>query len=144
MTYGEKLNWFVDGLRLAVRAEVAMSLIETFKEASKIASNIDSVIWRAQGMGSSDYRSSMNNHKDSDPTSMELGSLQRKRSPLTSQQREQRKKDMENGACFKCLKLGSWPWKHCSHSVNNLFHETGTENDMIAQDEVHTEMEREN
>lgn len=120
------------------------SQIETFEEASRIALNVDSVLRHAQGMSSSEYCFGMNNHKDSNPTPMDLGNLQRERSSGTSHQMEQRKEDMKNGACFTCHKLGCRPWKHRPQSVNNRFHESGTDNDIIMQDEDHTEIEQEN
>lgn len=109
---GEKLDRFVDGLKYIVKMEIMKTNCNSFEECARMALNIDSAIWRARrptGFFSPD---------NSGTTTMEIGNVTGSR--VTNAQCEQRRKDLNNGACFKCHKIGCRPWKCASPRVNHV------------------------
>lgn len=114
MSEGEKLDHFVDGLKYNVKIEVMKANCNFFEECSKIALNVDSVIWRAKkGLPDNPSFSS----ELSKPSPMEVENLARRVS--SKAQREQRQKDLSKGACFKCHKGGCRPCNFNLHSRTN-------------------------
>ena len=81
-----------------------------------MALNIDSAIWRARS-GNTGFRYPVNQSRESGPVPMEIGNFNS--GPSTRAVREQRKKDLEKGACFKCHKVGCRPWKCSTVRTNN-------------------------
>lgn len=114
MSDEEKTDRFIEGLRHSIRLEVLKAQVKIFEETARIALNIDSAIWRA-GKGKSSYEG---NRYTEGPTPMEIGNVEGSNDPRTKAQREQRKKDLEKGACFTCHKVGCRPWKH--NRTNNV------------------------
>lgn len=130
MNEGEKVDRFVDGLKYNVRVEVLKSNCNSFEECARLALNVDSELWIAR-RGNPGFHFNNNNQSNADPTPMEIGNING--DPPTRALREQRKKDMERGACFKCHKVGCRPWKCRPAKVNNFdvqigpsTHETST------------------
>lgn len=117
MHEGEKVDRFVDGLKYNVRVEVLKTNCSSFEECARLALNVDSAIWRAR-RGNSGFHYTNNRVGDAGPTPMEIGNLNS--GTTTRAHREQRKKDLENGACFKCHKVGCRPWKCRNTRVNNV------------------------
>lgn len=117
MHEGENIDRFVDGLKYNVRVEVLKSNCSTFEECARVALNVDSALWRARKGNPVNY----SNNYSSEATPMEIGNISRTNPPLTKAQKEQRKKDRDLGACFKCHKVGCRPYK-CGRGprINNL------------------------
>lgn len=111
MSDEEKMDRFIGGLKHSIRIEVLKSQPENFEDCARIALNVDSAIWRA-GKGPHVGQSS----GSEGPSLMEIGNTDTQ--PRTKAQREQRRKDLERGACFTCHKEGCRPWKH-PQQVNN-------------------------
>lgn len=97
MSEGEKVDRFCQGLKPQVRLEVMKAGAQTMNDASRIALNVDAALFGAGMYQSYGFQSSA-------PTPMEIGNF------------EQRKKDRENNACYKCHKVGCRPYK-CSPRV---------------------------
>lgn len=115
MHEGEKTDRFVQGLKYGVKVEVMKSGVETFDECARIAMNVDNAIWSAKRESSSSFPS--RDAGPSRPVPMEIGNLNGTRGQA---HREQRKKDLEKGACFRCHTVGCRPWKCDPSRVNNL------------------------
>lgn len=132
MAEGEKLDKFTEGLKNEVRLEVMKSQAALFEDSARIALNIDSAIWSANIKPS--YNLAMNGTVDfRGPTPMEIGNVQGRSHTTTPAEREQRRRDLEKGACVKCHKIGCRPWKHGKNSSKNY---SGVNN-------VHVEMDPE-
>lgn len=110
---GEKIDRFVEGLKYNVKIEVMKSSVNSFEESARIALNIDSAIWRARRSTSGFHPHTPN---VGGPTPMEIGNVN---GASTRAHREQRKKDLDKGACFACHKVGCRPWKCRPSRVNN-------------------------
>lgn len=95
MSEGEIVDRFCQGLKPNIRLEVLKSGVQTMNEASRIALNVDSALFGAGMLGFQYGR----NTGSSQYTPMEIGNV------------EQRDKDRQNNACFKCHKVGCRPWK---------------------------------
>lgn len=118
------MDRFVDGLKYNVRVEVLKTNCNSFEECARLALNVDSAIWRARrGISGFHY----NNNNGNEPTPMEIGNINS--GPSTRAQREQRKKDLEKGACFKCHKVGCRPWKCRRPKINNVDIDPGKSTD---------------
>lgn len=120
MNEGEKVDRFVEGLKFNVRVEVLKTNSNSFEECARIALNVDSAIWRAKGGPSIFHHNSFDKRG---PTAMEIGNINGV--PPSKAQREQRKKDLEDGACFRCHKAGCRPWKCRERRVNNIDIQSG-------------------
>lgn len=98
MQEDEKVDRIIEGLKFNIRVEVLKAQADTLDECARVALNIDSAIWRAGTVG---HSSALDG-----PMPMEIGNVQgTSHGKLSKAQREQRKKDMENGACFVCHKV---------------------------------------
>lgn len=95
MSEGEKVDRFTQGLKRSIRLEVMKAGATTMADASRIALNVDSALFGA-GLFRS-FNSSPSRTEGYAP--MEIGNF------------EQRDKDRNNNACFKCHKVGCRPWK---------------------------------
>lgn len=111
MNDGEKLDKFCAGLKPHVRLEVLKAGPANIDAAARIALNVDSALFGA-GMytGGQQYTG---------PQPMEIGNFHgnivQPIKPFKGNRKwlEQRKKDIENNACFKCHKVNCRPYK-CS------------------------------
>lgn len=104
---GEKLDRFIDGLKYGVKVEVMKSGCSSFEECARIALTVDSAIWGARRTSSGFFPA---HSKDkNEPTPMEIGNVNGENS--SKAQREQRRRDISQGACFRCHKVGCRPWK---------------------------------
>ncbi len=92
MSEGEQVDHFCQGLKPNVRLEFMKAGVHSINEASRIALNIDAALF---GVGM--YRNYST--ETSRPTPMEIGNL------------EQKKRDRERSACFKCHKVRCRPYK---------------------------------
>lgn len=115
MTDEEKMDRFIEGLKHSIRIEVLKAQVDTFEDCARVALNIDSAIWRA---GKGTGQTFGNRSGDEGPTPMEIGNVEGSSNPRTKAQREQRRKDLEKGACFTCHKVGCRPWKPARQANN--------------------------
>lgn len=119
MSEGEKLDRFIEGLKYPVRVEVLKTHSDSFEECARIALNVDSAIWRASSGSRADgAQGNRGSTSNSMPTPMEVGNTEG--SKRSRNQTEQRKRDIERGACFTCHQVGCRPWKHRAPAVNNV------------------------
>ena len=88
----EKVDRFCQGLKPQIRLEVMKAGAQTMNDASKIALNVDSALFGAGMLGF------QQTYSNSHPTPMEIGNM------------EQRKKDLNKNACFKCHEVRCRPW----------------------------------
>lgn len=65
------------------------------------------------------------------PTPMVLSNFEIR--PRTKAQREQHRKDLENGACFTCLKKVCKPWKHVGQANNAEINEDSDAQDISSE-----------
>ena len=86
----EQVDRFCQGLEPQIRLEVLKAEARTIIDASRIALNVDSVLW---GAGVHSFQ----RQRYTGPTPMEIGNI------------EQRRKDLRNNSCFKCHTLGFRP-----------------------------------
>lgn len=85
--------------------------MESFEKCARVALNLDSAIWRAnasqlQGFfreGSCPFRQRWT-------STMDLENAKGGKRHKIAALREQRRKDIERGACFRCNKVGCKPW----------------------------------
>lgn len=104
ITSDEQLDKFCSGLKSPLRIEVLKESPSNMNEASRIALNIDSVIYGSRyfnNHGSNNNSSGLNHGYDA----MEMGILSSKtrdKIKNSSWMSSQRKKDMDNNACFNC------------------------------------------
>lgn len=117
---GEKLDKFCAGLKPNVRLEVLKSGPSTIDEAARIALNVDSALYGA-GMFTpySQY---------TQPEPMDIGNVEGnpgRRTRSSNKWSEQRRKDIENNACFKCHKKNCRPYKCSPRKVETGNTETG-------------------
>lgn len=110
ITEGEQLDKFVQGLKQEIRLEVLKSTASTFEEVSRIALRIDSAMWNSR-----DVKYGSSSTTDNGVTPMEIGNLEKYKNLKPN---SQRKKDMENNACFVCHTTGCRPWKHKKETNN--------------------------
>jgi len=116
VTEGEKFEKFVQGLKHNVRMEVLKSTASTFEEACQIALRVDGVMWAHENF-------KRNNSQSTDEVvPMEIGNVQTRLNVRDSVVNDQRKKDLENNACFVCHEPGCRPWKHREGQSNNIEH----------------------
>lgn len=126
MNDGEKMDRFVEGLKYSVKVEVLKSGCNSFEDCARIALNIDSAIWGAKR---NSFYVASTPHRDG-VVPMEIGNLN---GAISSKaQREQRRKDLIKGACFKCHKEGCRPWKCNPTEINNV--QTGSTEGVILSD----------
>lgn len=116
MNEGEQLDRFIEGLKYSVKIEVMKSACNNFEDCARMALNLDSAILRAR-RGRPNIVSSRS-EQPFWPTPMEIGNINLGASSRAH--REQCKKDMSNGACFRCHKPGFRPWKCKPSRVNNI------------------------
>lgn len=112
---GEKVDRFVDGLKYQAKVEVMKIDCEFFEDCARVALYIDSAIWRAKRGPAGFYPIS---EKQQQPTPMEIGNVYG--GPDSRAHREQQKKDLNNGACFRCHKRGCRPWRCNPSKLNNI------------------------
>ena len=101
MSEVEQVDRFCQGLKLNVRLAVLNAGVQSINEASRITLNVDSALFGA-GM----YHAC--SKEASGPTLLEIGNF------------EQRKRDRERNACFKCHKVGCRPYKCANKSPQKL------------------------
>ena len=116
MHEGEKLDKFVEGLKYNVRVEVLKSGCNQFEECARMALNVDSAIWGARR--TLEPFTPTRQNAGSTHTPMEIGNVNG--SGSSQPQREQRRKDLMTGSCFKCHKKGCRPWRCDSLRVNHV------------------------
>lgn len=128
----EKLDKFCAGLKPMIRLEVLKSGPENVDQAARVALNVDSAIFGV-GQSSSGFASGGN---DSGPQPMDIGNVEGqthyrgKAFREDKKERDQRKKDIANNACFKCHKRGCRPWKHEIQSSNAVANENTSSTEM--------------
>ena len=116
MTEDEKLDRFCSGLKPQVKLEVLKSNTTSFDQAAQVAFSVDSALFRA-GM----FNSWGEQSRDfSTPTyhPMEIGNIEKRQQHYggngfrSINMSEQRKRDLQNNACFTCQKRGCKSWQH--------------------------------
>jgi hypothetical protein len=100
ITDAEKLDRFKRGLKTDVRLHVALANPGTFEAAVAIANQVDDILF-SNRRGYRENAHATQPPQRSQPTPMELGSLERRR--LTDQQREELRR---KGCCFYCREPG--------------------------------------
>ena len=116
ITENEKLDRFCSGLKPQVKLEVVKSNPTSFDQAAQVALSVDSAFFGA-GMFNSWGGQSRN---FSTPTyqPMEIGNIEKRQQHYggngfrNNNLSEQRKRGLQNNACFTCHKPGYRPWKH--------------------------------
>ena len=122
MSDGEKLDKFCAGLKPIVRLEVLKAGPANVDAAARIALNVDSAMFGA-GMFNSVQQYSQ-------PQPMDIGNVEGNFAKGGRPQRgngkwqEQRRKDIENNACFKCHKVNCRPYKCSPRKVQTTNTET--------------------
>lgn len=109
----EKMQGSIQGLKYNMRDEVSKAQAESSEECAQIALNVQSAISRARE--GSFYFKQLDFNK-SVTTPMKIGNMQHGK--LSKAQREKRKEDMENGARFRCHKVGCRPYMCCTKVSN--------------------------
>ncbi len=107
MNEDEKFDKFIQGLKREVKLEVLKSTAANFEEAAGISFRVGNVLWNSK----SQYKFSIANCA-SFPTPMEIGNFEQSRKKKFSSIKNQRRKDIENNACFTCHIPGCRPWRH--------------------------------
>lgn len=100
------------------------STVTTFDAATRIALQIDSALCREKREESGGYFSlrgqQIRASSSSDPVPMEIGNIQvGNRRPLTEAQKQQKRLDRKNNACYLCHKQNCRPCKCNPISANN-------------------------
>lgn len=96
MSDDEKMDRFVKVLKQRIRVEVLRAQVDNFVDSARVTLNVDGANWRAEMRSSLVWQSN-----SSEPTPLELKNVERQ--PRTKAQREQRVRDLQNGACFNLV-----------------------------------------
>ncbi len=107
---GEKIDRFCHGLKPQIRFEVLKTGPQTMEAAARTALNVDSALFGARMLSFQGHGSSVPGQRQSGPTPMEIGNVEKKNVPVRHD--EMRSWDLKNNACFTCHKVGCRPHKH--------------------------------
>lgn len=98
------------------------SRADNFEDSARVALNVDSALCQA-GIPRTNNGRGYFSHKtecSSEAVPMEIENIQTQSTRSNVQMREQRKSDMEKGACFTCHTEGCRPWKHKKANLNHI------------------------